>query len=230
MAAGETDSAIQFYQRAASLAPKDPVPLVRLATAYAKAGAPAAAYDAYGQARARDPQAENVELAMGRLALRLDKPQEAISHFEAARRRHDEATVWNGLGVAHDALGDHATAQSNYRKGLEAKPDDILLRNNLGLSQALSGDYPGAIATLSSLASDPQAGPGNRLTLAMVYGLAGDEEKARQIARRDLGEADVAANLQYYRVLKAMDDRSRTRAILGLGVGTSTPISAAPAK
>ncbi len=226
---GETLSAIEFFQRAASLAPRDPAPLVRLGDAYAASGGLAAAYEAYQQALARGSQSPSLDLDLGRLALRLDHPREAVAHFEAARKRREDVAVWNGLGVAHDAMGDHVQAQSDYRKGLALKPGDISLRNNLGLSQALAGNYAEAIATLSSVAADPGAGPGNRLNLAMVYGLAGDDDKASQAARRDLGESDNTANRRYYALLRAMDDRSRTRAILGLGGSGSGRPGAPPA-
>jgi Flp pilus assembly protein TadD len=166
---------------------------------------------------------------MGRLALALDRPQEALSDFQAAAGQSPSAVAWNGIGVAHDAAGDHRTAQLDYRKGLAIKPQDNALRNNLGLSQALAGDYSAAIATLQALLAQPGASAGERLNLALVYGLAGDDDKAASIAREVLGEADNASNLKYYALLRSMDDRSRTRAILGLGPATAlAPAAPAP--
>jgi Flp pilus assembly protein TadD len=225
MADGEVASAIAFYQRAADLAPKDAAPDMRLGEALAKSGAVAAAFEAYGEAHIRDPRSASIDLALGRLALTLGRPQEAMRQFEAAGRQHEDAAVWNGMGVAQDALGDHAAAQQDYRKGLALKPADASLRNNLGLSLALAGQYPAAIATLSELAAEPGAQAGERLNLALVYGLSGDDEKAAQAARGVLGEADNAANRKSYALLRAMDDRSRTRAILGVGDGDAEPIS-----
>jgi Flp pilus assembly protein TadD len=223
MADGAVGSAIAFYRRASDLAPKDPAPVTRLGEALAKAGATAAAFDAYGDAHLRNPHSAAIDLALGRLALSLGRPQEAIRQFEAAQREHEDATAWNGLGVAQDALGDHAAAQADYRKGLALKPGDRSLRNNLGLSQALAGQFPAAIATLSDLVAEPGAVAGEHLNLALVYGLAGDDEKAAQAARGVLGEADNAANRKSYALLRAMDDHDRTRAIMGVGDSDAEP-------
>jgi Flp pilus assembly protein TadD len=228
MATGDKTSAIAFYRRAAGLTPKDPVPVVRLAEALAKSGARAAALEAYVQAQARDPKSAAIDLAMGRLALQLDQPQDALADFEGAGRLSQSTAAWNGMGVAQDALGDHAQAQADYLKGLALKPGDRSLRNNLGLSQALAGHYPDAIATFSALLDEPGSVPGERLNLALVYGLQGDDDKAAHTAREVLGEADNAANRQYYTVLRAMDDRTRTRAIMGLGPGRGPASKAAP--
>ena len=229
MNGGDLNSAATFYQKAALLAPKEAVYRLKLGLALARLGSPADAYDVLQQARKLDrSKSPEIDLALGRVALRMDHAQEALTYLQSAQAKSaDDPAVWNTLGVVHDALGDHAQAQSDYQKGLAAKPGDLALQNNLGLSQALAGDYPAAIATLSAVASDPRASAGNRLNLSLVYGLAGDDQQAAQAARRDLGEADNAANRQYYRLLKAMDDKTRTRAIFGLG-GPIQAASAAP--
>lgn len=223
IASGDLASAVTFYQKASALAPRDVVYKTKLGQALGRSGAAVAAYDVLQQAHTLDRKSSEIDLALGRVALRLDRAQEAVTYLQDAQAKTaDDPGVWNALGVAHDALGLHAEAQNDYRKGLALKPGDLALRNNLGLSQALAGDYPTAIATLSEVAADPAATAGNRLNLSLVYGLAGDDEKAAQAARRDLGEADNAANRQYYRLLKAMDDKTRTRAIFGLGAPVQT--------
>src|SRR5262249_37088501 len=112
----------------------------------------------------------------------------------------------------------HDLAQQDYRKGLALAPDQMSLRNNLGLSQALSGDYNGAIATLSDVAGRPGASARNRQNLALVYGLAGDNDHASAVARTDLDDAAVRSNLAYYTLLRSLDDVGRTAAILGADV------------
>ncbi|HEY2049965.1 MAG TPA: tetratricopeptide repeat protein [Caulobacteraceae bacterium] len=228
MSGGDLNSAIAFYQKATALAPKDPSYKIKLGQALGRSGDAPAAYDVLQQAHALDRKSPEIDLALGRVALRLDRGQEALTYLQDAQQKQaDDPQVWNALGVAHDALGQHAEAQNDYQKGLALKPGDMALRNNLGLSQALAGNYPAAIATLTDVAADPAATAGNRLNLSLVYGLAGDDQKAAEAARRDLGEADNAANRQYYRLLKAMDDRTRTRAIFGLGSPVQT-VSTAP--
>ena len=216
-ASGDVNSAVAYYRRAADLAPKDPTPLTELGAMMATTGALPGAVEAYTQALARAPGDWRLDLELGRLALRLDRPQDAIAHFDTVRREHPEAPALNGLGVAYDLLGDHARAQGAYEEGLKLSPDNPTLRNNLGLSEALAGSFPAAIATLSALATEPGASPRYRLNLALAYGLAGQDDKAAAAERRDLGEAEIASNQRYYQTLRALDDHARSQAILGGG-------------
>lgn len=214
---GDTNSTIAFYRRAADLAPKDATPLVQLGAFMAKTGALPGAVEAYRGALLRAPSDWRIDLELGRLDLRLDHPREAIGHFDTARREHPQASAWNGLGVSRDLLGDHVQAQDAYQEGLKLSPGDPTLRNNLGLSQALAGNFAAAIAGLSSLAAEPGASPRYRLNLALAYGLAGEDDHAATAARRDLGEAEIASNRRYYQTLRALDDHARSQAILGGG-------------
>jgi len=221
--AGDMNSASAFYQRAAQLAPKDPKPLADLGAAMAKAGNLTGAVEAYRGALARAPSDWRIDLELGRLALRMDRPQDAFSYFETVKGVHPLAAAFNGLGVAEDLLGDHAAAQNAYAQGLKETPEDPTLRNNLGLSQALAGDYAAAVATLSALTASPQTTARYRLNLALVYGLAGQDDAAAAAARDDLGEADIASNRSYYQTLRGLGDHARAAAILGVGAPPETP-------
>ncbi len=226
--AGDLNSASAFYQRAAQLAPKDPKPLADLGALMSRTGGLAAAVEAYRGALARAPSDWRIDLELGRLALRLDRPEEAFSHFEAVKRTHPQAAAFNGLGVTEDLLGDHAAAQRAYEEGLKTAPDDPTLRNNLGLSQALAGDYVAAIATLSALTASPHATPRYRLNLALVYGLAGQDDAAAAAARDDLGETEIASNRRYYQTLRALGDHARAAAILGVAPPASGSAAGPP--
>jgi Flp pilus assembly protein TadD len=227
--AGDVNSAVAYYRRAAESAPKDPAPLAALGDLMARSGNLGGAVEAYRAAAARAPADWRYDLELGRLALRLNRPQDALAHFETVRREHPEPAAWNGLGVCYDLMGDHTRAQGAYAEGLKAAPGDATLRNNLGLSQALAGQFPEAIATLTALASSPQASSRYRLNLALAYGLAGDDEKAAAAAREDLGQSDIDSNRRYYQTLRALGDRARSEAILGAGTSNGpTPISQGP--
>ena len=212
---GDVNSAIAFYRKAAELAPKDPAPMAELGDLMDHTGSLGGAVEAYRAALARAPNAWRISLELGRLALKLDRPQDAVARFETAASQHPEAAAYNGLGVSLDLTGQHARAQTAYQQGLKLSPIDMTLRNNLGLSQALAGDYPAAIATLSALAAEPQAAPRYRLNLALAYGLSGDDDKAAQAAHEDLGQDQIASNRRYYQVLRSLGDRARSEAILG---------------
>ncbi len=223
---GDVRSAGELYRQAAAIAPNDPAPYDHLGGALLKSGAYAEAFEAFRSSAARDPDNFATNMKLGKLALALDKPELALGYYEAARRKHgDDALIWNGLGVAHDTLGNHVQAQADYRNGMKVAPDNLGIRNNYGLSQTLAGDYPGAIATLTAVVADPRATARHRQNLALAYGLSGDYVNASINARKDISDTESASNQLYYTQLRAMDDRSRTRAILGSEFGRDTGVA-----
>ena len=220
---GDVRSAGELYRQAAAIAPNDPAPYDHLGGALFKSGAYGEAFEAFRSSATRDPDNFATNMKLGKLSLALGKPELALGYYEAARRKHgDDALIWNGLGVAHDTLGNHVQAQADYRNGMKLAPDNLGIRNNYGLSQAIAGDYPGAIATLTAVVADPRATARHRQNLALAYGLSGDYVNASIVARKDISDTDSARNQQYYSRLRAMDDRSRTRAILGSEFGRDT--------
>jgi Flp pilus assembly protein TadD len=217
---GDLRSAGELYRQAATIAPKDPVPYDHLGAALFKSGAYAEAFEALRSSLARDPDNFVANRRLGKLALALGKPDQALAYFQAAEKMHgDDPLILNGIGVAQDALGDHTRAQVEYRKGMKLAPENLAIKNNYGLSLALAGDYRAAIATLSAVVADPRATAQNRQNLALAYGLAGDDINASVAARKDISDSDSASNQRYYAVLRAMDDRKRTQAVLGSEFG-----------
>ncbi|HKX07505.1 MAG TPA: tetratricopeptide repeat protein [Stellaceae bacterium] len=218
-AGGDLSNAIGLYRRAHEMDPRDPVPLARAGDTLAQMQAYTEAADAYQAALSVAPDDPDIHRGFANVLLALGKPQLALAHLEiAVSKNSGDARIYNALGVAHDLAGRHDLAQEDYRKGLAIAPDQVSLRNNLGLSQALSGDFKGGIATLSELVSRPGATARNRQNLALVYGLAGDDAHAALVARSDLDEAAVKNNLAYFTLLRSLDDVGRTAAILGADV------------
>jgi Flp pilus assembly protein TadD/cell division septation protein DedD len=215
-AGGDPASAIGLYRRAHELAPKDATPLVRLGATFAEMHAYTEAVASYRQAKVLAPQNLEIERGLGAVLLALGEPELALTELAAAlERQKDDPRLFSLVGVAYDQIGRHDIAQQTYAAGLRAAPNYQPLRNNLGLSQALSGDFADAEATLTDAAAGPAATPRTRQNLALVYGLAGDTEKAAAAARGDLDEASVKNNLAYYALLRGMDDRTRAAAIIG---------------
>ena len=218
-AGGDLANAVGLYRRAHELAPRDPVPLARAGDTLAQMQAYTEAADAYQAALSIDSNDPDLHRGFANVLLALGKPQLALAHLEiAVSKNSSDARIYNALGVAHDLAGRHDLAQEDYRKGLALAPDQLSLRNNLGLSQALSGDFTGGIATLSDLVSRPGATARNRQNLALIYGLAGDDVHAALVARTDLDETAVRNNLAYFTLLRSLDDIGRTAAILGADV------------
>src|SRR5579872_2145268 len=218
-AGGDLGNAVGLYRRAHEMAPRDPVPLARAGDTLAQMQAYTEAADAYQAALTIDASDPDLHRGFANVLLALGKPQLALAHLEiAVAKNTGDARIYNALGVAHDLAGRHDLAQQDYRRGIALAPDQLSLRNNLGLSLALSGDFNGGIATLSDLVARPGATARNRQNLALVYGLAGDDVHAALVARSDLDEAAVHNNLAYFTLLRSLDDVGRTAAILGADV------------
>ena len=206
---GDLQSAMALYHRAHNMDRASAAPLVALGeTAYA-AGAYRESAEAYRDAIPLAPEDPAARLGYGKTLIALGLPRQAAAQFRRALDLDAKnPQAHSGLGVALDLMGDRRP---------EADGMEILLslRNNLALSLALSGDYDAAIRHLSEIAGDPAATARNRQNLALVHGLAGDVEKAAEIGRLDLDEAQVRNNLAYYARLRALPAAERSAAILG---------------
>jgi Flp pilus assembly protein TadD len=202
-AQGDFTSAANFYREAHELSKSDPGPLLGLGNALARLGALDDADQAYAKALALGAKGAAPRREYGNVLLALDRPSQAVAQFEEALKSAQDPRIYNGLGVAHDMMGEHGRAQDFYRKGLAFDRENLGLRNNLGLSLSASGEHAAAIEVLKSVAEQPGATPRHRQNLALAYGLAGETERAAQVARRDLDEASVKRNLAHYAMLRA---------------------------
>jgi Flp pilus assembly protein TadD/septal ring-binding cell division protein DamX len=215
---GDLGTAVDLYRRAAEMASTDPRPLLALGSTLAQLHAYTEAAATYRAGLKIQPNAIEAELRRGLaiVLLSLNQPDGAIAELNLGiTNAPEDPRLYSTLGVAHDLMGRHDLAQQDYRNGLQLAPKNQGLRNNYGLSLALSGDYAAAAVTLSELADDANATPRHRLNLALVYGLAGDDRKAGAIARSALDESAVKSNLAYYAMLRSMDDHGRANAIMG---------------
>lgn len=216
-ASGDVATAAALYRRAHSMDETDAKALIGLGNALSGMGSYEGAAEAYRKAIGLAPDDPDALHGLGNSLIALDQPAAAIDHYEAVLKTRQDARSYNGLGVAHDMMGDHAGAQAYYKTGLKAAPGNLSLRNNLGLSLALAGDFEAAIKLLRHVASDPRAGGRQRLNLALVYGLSGDSTAAAEVARIDLDEPAVRRNLAYYRTLRALKDPRATLNAVGRG-------------
>jgi Flp pilus assembly protein TadD len=206
LAGGDLATASSLYRQAHSLDPGNTRYLIGLGTTLARLGQFEEAAETFDRAVKADPGNADAMHGYGNALIALDRPDAAVSQFEAALSLKEEARSLNGIGVAHDMMGDHVAAQAHYRTALVLEPANLTVRNNLALSLAVAGKFDQAIAILRRAITDPRSGARHRLNLALVYGLAGESAAAAEIARIDLDEESVMRNLAYYRTLRALDD------------------------
>jgi Flp pilus assembly protein TadD len=215
-AGGDLASAASLYQRVHEMEPKDPAPLGKLAGIMVQMKAYNEAADTYRSAIELAPDDTELHRGLAIALLSLERSDAAIAELQTALAKSpDDARLLNTMGVAHDLVGRHDLAQLDYRKALKTAPKSAGLRNNYGLSLALSGEYGAAVSVLTEIGGDRSSPPRYRLNLALVYGLSGDDQRATQIARTALDEESVRSNIAYYAMLRSMDEKSRSAAIMG---------------
>jgi len=215
--AGDFESAATLYRRAMDSQPNWDEPLLRLGEVALRLNVLSDAELAFRSAAALNNANLSAHLGLGRTLLRLGDHQQALSVFEMViEQENRDGRSYNGAAIALELLDRHDDAQALYLDGIAADPTRISLYNNRGLSMAVAGNYAKAIEWLNGVLQEGNGNVQTRQTLALVYGLSGDETNAAKIAHMDLGVDDVNNNLQYYARLRQLPDAERTSAIFGL--------------
>jgi Flp pilus assembly protein TadD len=220
-AAGDYGNAISLYRHAATMDPSNPEPLVALGDTFLDMGRPDDAIINYNAALKLSPKSPGALRGLAKAYLKTGRPDLAASPLAVAYTdTPDDPKLLLLIGVADDFIGQHAHAQSRYRQGLKVAPTDRSLILNLALSLALSERFDQAIDVLRPFALAPNATPHERQTLALIYGLKGDQKSARDLARRDLDATAADHNLAFYDTLRRLPPDARSRAILSASAAT----------
>ena len=146
------------------------------------------------------PEDAVVQAKIGKLLLQTSRPGEAATVLErAVASGHADWKIYSALGSAYDQQGQYDLARTQYNKALALQPGALSVENNLGMSYALQGKLPDAEKILRAALAQPgsAAMPQIRQNLALVLGLSGRLDEARQIAAADLPPDQVEANMQY---------------------------------
>lgn len=136
----------------------------------------------------------------GKQALAANQGGDAVQILErAASLPGADWQTFNALGSAYDQQGRHGDARQKYEAALQLNPSQTSVKNNLAMSYAVEGKLPDAESRLRKLLEEPGANetPRIRQNLALVVGLQGRFDEAREIASKDLPPDQVEANLAY---------------------------------
>jgi Flp pilus assembly protein TadD len=212
--AGDISAAIPIYRRAHMLAPLELDPLLRLAHTLSNVGAHREAGNAWKRALTIEPRSFDARLGYGETLAALDQPTLALEQFRLAAELGSGADLYNGMGVAHDLLGEAAAAQAAYRKGLDGERS-LKLLNNLGLSLALSGEFDEAIPVLEEANGFPGAGARHRTNLALAYALSGQADRSRAIMAMDTDVISAQRAEAFYTMLASLPDHESRVAAVG---------------
>ena len=119
----------------------------------------------------------------------------------------------NALGILFVTKNMIPEAMAYYTEALRQSPDNPAVLNNVGLSRAVDRDFSRAVEALeqaSRVATAEDRRKQIELNLAMVYGISGDSEKARDLASKHLEGAALDNNLGFYAHLAKDDALAKT--------------------
>jgi Flp pilus assembly protein TadD len=142
----------------------------------------------------------------------------ALQYFaRATQRGATQSMIGADRGLAYDLIGQHSTAQADYRAALSG-PDGDEARRRLALSLAISGNKAEALSMLSPLMARGDAA-GAR-TRAFVLALSGDINGAKSAI--DAAMPGSASNMAYFfRKLPGLRSEQKAAAVnLGIFPGS----------
>lgn len=220
-ASGDFANAVNLYRHAAAMEPSKPEPLDALGGTLIDMGKVDEAIVNFNAALKLNPHDGEGLRGLARAYLRTGRPDLAGAPLALAfQDSPNDAKLLMLIGVADDFIGQHASAQQRYRQGLKLAPADRSISLDLALSLALSEHFDEAIAILRPIAQGPGATAQERQTLALIYGLKGDQNAARQVALVDLDPGSVDHNLAFYESLRRLSPDARSRAVLSASAGS----------
>ena len=200
MTAQEAAGATSRWAVAYAKNPKDP----QMALGYAKAlratGAKDRALQILKTTYRADPSNGEVAAELGRVALDAGRIDIATHALKSAASQG--VTDWKTLsaqGTLHAKKGEHGQAQQYYLAALKKNPDAASVTNNLALSYALDGKATESEALLRQAAASGQDDKRIRQNLALVLGIQGKFDEAREVASVDMTEAQAKSSMSYLR-------------------------------
>src|SRR5216683_8794 len=209
--AGDLDAAMPLYGRALQAKPDGIEAKLGLGQVYLSAGAPDEAAALFRDVLDKKASDQTARRGLALALISMGQPDLAERQLEAALLAdgRDYRTL-NAYGVVLDMQGRHAEAQARYIQGIELAPDYLPLRNNFGLSLAISGQPEEAIAQLTPLATSRGADGRVRQNLAFVYAMNGDLENCLLVNRQDLDEQSAQRQLSYFMQLRSLPIEARS--------------------
>lgn len=204
LAAADAIGAIAQWSAAYAKNPQDPKTALGYASALKVIGSRDRAMGVLTAAYSANQDNGEIAAELGRLALelnRLDIAQQTLKVAEAQGVK-DWKTL-SAQGTLRAKRGQHAEAQQYFLAALQEQPDAVSVINNLALSYALDGKADKSEELLRKAVAGGQGDKRVRQNLAMVLGLQGKFEEARQVASVDMTEQDAKSSMAYMRNMLA---------------------------
>jgi len=218
MAAGDITRAGQFYQQLLGSEKASNEDKLRyklgLSECLRRSGQYEKALSAYEEILKDEPKNLDAQEGRGLSLMALGKDTDAGRAFSEIMEKDTKRwRTLNALGILFVTKNMVPEANAYFTEALKYSPDNPSVLNNVGLSQAVDKNYPRAIAALEQ--ASRVAGSGEKrkqvdLNLALVYGVSGDLDTARDIASRYLEGPTLSNNMGLYAHLAKDDALAKT--------------------
>lgn len=218
MEKGDIHRAGQFYEQLLGSKKTKPEDKIRYKIGWAEClrrmGENEKALDAFDAILKEDPKNIDAQEGRGLTLMQLGKTADAGRAFEKIMKTDKKRwRTLNALGILFVNKNMIPEAMAYYKESLKESEDNPAVVNNVGLSHAVDGKYARAINALelaARLSKSEQQRKQINLNLAMVYGVSGDMDTAKQIASKHLEGPALDNNLGLYAHLAKNDKLART--------------------
>ncbi|MDJ0513507.1 MAG: tetratricopeptide repeat protein [Methyloceanibacter sp.] len=156
------------------------------------------AFEVLQTAYAANPNNPELAAEIGKVALETGQVNVASKALKtAADKGVSDWKTLSAQGTLAAKSGDHATAQRYYQAALQRKPDSTSVINNLALSYTLDGKPKKAETLLRKAEKDGHSDKRLRQNLALVLGVQGKYNEAKDVAAVDVGETQANKSVAY---------------------------------
>lgn len=194
-ARGDYDTAAALYAQAAQTSGHAPDIQLRLGNAYLKTGEHAGAQQAFGKVLAGEPGNLEALVGFGTTQLRRGDLEGGARTLSTACPQVNTPTACNRLGTSLIMLGRLDAALEAFERARSLAPDDVDIKVNIALTQALSGRTDESVDVMQAIVQSPLAQPRHRANLVMVLGIARRLDEAKAVHLPDMTEAQKRALL-----------------------------------
>lgn len=208
----------QLYAQLISYDKKNVKYQLAYANSARRAGATDAALKAYEEILSKHPK--HIEALEGKGIAQFannDLANATTSFSQVMKINSKRWKTLNALGLLFIAEGQHNDAMAYFTEALMQSPNNVSVLNNVGLTLAIQNeniDAIEALETASELVYKTGGGAAQikhiDMNLAMVHGISGNMNAAKQVASRHLKGAELDNNLGYYAHLSKDDQLAKS--------------------
>ena len=188
--------------------PKDKATIIYYAAALRAEGQAEQSIAVLEQGMVALPTDADIRVAYAKALTAGGRFDQALSVLDDTIR--PDAPNWNALsvkGAILDQMGRNEEARELYTQALLIAPGEASLEANMGLSYAMTNDLNAAEQHLRRAVKMRGATSQIRQNLALVVGLQGRFEEARDLFNRELAADQVEANMAYIKALLTQQNR-----------------------